>query len=122
MRTPSMITKKMILQLLLLVLPITAAFAGDTASPPNTYVIDVRTEAEWNAGHVEGAILIPHDRMEHDITKLVADKKATIYLYCRTGRRTAIAEGVLQRSGYLNLNNLRTLENASRMLNRRIVR
>lgn len=122
MRTPSMITKKMILQLLLLVLPITAAFAGGTASPPNTYVIDVRTEAEWNAGHVEGAILIPHDRIQLDTARLAIDKKSKIYLYCRSGRRTAIAENVLKKSGYLDLINLGTMENASRVLDKRIIK
>ena len=113
--------KKTLIQMLLLVLPITAAIAAGSASATNVFVIDVRTEAEWNAGHLESAILIPHDRMETGITKVVVDKKARIYLYCRSGRRTAIAADVLKRSGYLNLTNLGTMENASKILGRKIV-
>ncbi|NVN90620.1 MAG: rhodanese-like domain-containing protein [Desulfuromonadales bacterium] len=114
-------TKKILIQLLLLVLPITSAIAANSVSSADTFIIDVRTEAEWNAGHLEGAILIPHDRIETGISKVVVDKKAAIYLYCRTGRRTALAVGFLKKSGYQNLSNLETLENASRVLGRRIV-
>jgi phage shock protein E len=115
-------TKKNLVQLLLLVLPITSAIAGDSASSANTFIIDVRTEAEWNAGHLEGGILIPHDRIETGITQVVVDKKATIYLYCRSGRRTALAVGVLKKSGYQNVTNLETMENASKVLGKLIVK
>ena len=114
--------KKTLIQMLLLLLPITAAIAAGSASATNVFVIDVRTEAEWNAGHLESAILIPHDRIGADIAKVVVDKKSRIYLYCRSGRRTAIAADVLKRSGYQNLTNLGTMDNAARVLNMRIVK
>jgi rhodanese-related sulfurtransferase len=46
----------------------------------------------------------------------------TIYLYCRSGRRTVIAIDALKKSGYGDLVNLETLENASKTLNRAIVK
>ena len=114
--------KRVLAQVFMLALPITSAIAGGSSSATNAFVIDVRTEAEWNAGHLESAILIPHDRIETGIAKVVVDKKSRIYLYCRSGRRTAIAADVLKRSGYPNLTNLGTMENAARVLNMRIVK
>jgi len=92
------------------------------AAAPPAMVIDVRTEQEWRAGHLEGAILIPHDRIEQEIAAVAPDKKTRIYLYCRTGRRTGLAFDALKKAGYEDLVNLRTLENASKELNLPIVK
>lgn len=105
----------------MLVMPLTSSVAGDKPAVTGAIVIDVRSEAEWNAGHLEGAVLIPHDRIDSGITKVAVDKKSALYLYCRSGRRTAIAADVLKKAGYLNLINLGTMENASRVLGRQIV-
>jgi phage shock protein E len=85
-------------------------------------VIDVRTEAEWKEGHIEGAILIPYDRIEEGIKSAAPDKGARIYLYCRSGRRTGIAFDVLKKAGYEDLINLGTVENAAKTLNRSVVK
>jgi phage shock protein E len=97
-----------------------AAQQDDAAAP--AVVIDVRTEAEWSEGHLEGAVLIPYDRIEAGITTVAGDKQSRIYLYCRSGRRTRIAIDALKKSGYGDLVNLETLENASKTLNRAIVK
>jgi phage shock protein E len=98
-----------------------APFAAQQDAIP-AVVIDVRTEAEWNEGHLEGAVLIPYDRIEAGIKALAVDKKSRIYLYCRSGRRTGIAFDVLKKAGYTDLVNLKSLENASKTLNRAIVK
>lgn len=85
-------------------------------------VIDVRDEAEWKAGHLEGAVLIPHDRIAERIGAVVPDKQTRIYLYCRTGRRTGIAFEALRKAGYGNLINLKTMENAAQTLGKPIVK
>jgi phage shock protein E len=85
-------------------------------------VIDVRTEQEWKDGHLDGAVLIPHDRIEQGIVAVAPDRKGRIYLYCRTGRRTGVAFDVLKKIGYENVVNLGTMENASNVLNRPIVK
>jgi phage shock protein E len=99
-----------------------APFAAEKNDAVSAVVIDVRTESEWNEGHLEGAVLIPYDRIEAGITTAAVDKKSRIYLYCRTGRRTGIAFDVLKKAGYEDLVNLETLENASKTLNRAIVK
>jgi phage shock protein E len=114
--------KRVLVQVFLLALMFTSAVAGGGASLTDVFVIDVRTEAEWNAGHLESAILIPHDRIETGIAKKVVNKNARIYLYCRSGRRTAISADVLKRSGYLNIINLGTMENASKTLGKQIIK
>lgn len=85
-------------------------------------VIDVRTEAEWKEGHLEGAILIPHERIGESISSAVTDKKTRIYLYCRSGRRTGIALDVLKKAGYEDIINLGPVENASKVLNRTVIK
>jgi phage shock protein E len=100
------------------VLPVLAA--EKSSSEP--VVIDVREEAEWKTGHLEGAILIPHERIGEELPKIVSDKKTKIYLYCRTGRRTGLAFDVLKKAGYEDLVNLETVEKASKTLNRPVVK
>lgn len=98
-----------------------AAFAaGQEAAGP--VVIDVRTEAEWNGGHLQGAVLIPHDKIEQGITAVVPDKQTKIYLYCHSGRRSGIAAEALKKAGYGDAVNLGTMKNASRELEKPIVK
>lgn len=86
----------------------TAAAAGE-----EVVYVDVRSPEEFAAGHVVGAINIPHTEMaaRHDELEPHADKE--IVLYCRTGRRSGMAQDVLEREGFTNLTNaggLRDLE------------
>lgn len=67
--------------------------------------IDVRTAEEFKAGHLEGAINIPYDEIEHKITAVAADKAADIQLYCRSGRRSGIALETLRGMGYSKVTN-----------------
>jgi len=64
-------------------------------------VYDVRTPAEYAAGHIPGAINIPHDEITKKID--VTDKDATIVLYCRSGNRSGIATRGLRARGYNSL-------------------
>ena len=49
---------------------------------------------------------IPYDETEQDISKFPADKNAKIFLYCRSGRMSAIAAETLVKLGYTNIWNL----------------
>jgi phage shock protein E len=93
--------------------------AGDAAAP---LIIDARTEAEWNEGHLEGAVLIPYDTIAQGITAVAPDKNTEIYLYCRTGHRSGIALETLKKAGYSNLTNLGSKENAAKELDKPIVK
>lgn len=101
---------------------VSAVCSEEQSTRKGPIIVDVRTEAEWAAGHLEGAVLIPHERIGEGITLVTADKQSKIYLYCRTGRRTGIAMDTLKKAGYVNLINLETVENASKVLNRSVVK
>ena len=67
-------------------------------------VIDVRTPEEFASGHVKGAINIPYDTIRPGLPALAKiGKDENILLYCRSGRRSAIAKQSLADLGYRNL-------------------
>jgi phage shock protein E len=112
-----------LLTVLLLLLLGVSALAGDLpGNGGRTVVIDVRTEAEWAAGHLQGAILIPYDRIGAEITTVVPEKTTTINLYCRTGRRSGIGLETLKHQGYTDVTNLGSVEDAAKILGRPIVK
>ena len=82
-------------------------------------VIDVRTEAEWNTGHLEGAFHIEWQ----DILELSSDipKDEEIYLYCRSGNRSGKATKILLDAGYINAKNAGSISEASKLLNTKII-
>jgi len=49
--------------------------------------IDVRSAEEFNAGHLQDAVNIPHDKIIEGVKAIGSDKDAPINLYCRSGRR-----------------------------------
>ena len=61
--------------------------------------VDVRTPEEYAAGHVKGALLIPYDEMDERWEELSPYSDRQIALYCRSGRRSGIAEDVLREKG-----------------------
>jgi len=66
-------------------------------------VLDVRTPAEFAAGHVPGARNVSHDQLEGRLAELGALRDKDVVLYCRSGRRTALAEDVLRKAGFTKL-------------------
>jgi len=66
-------------------------------------VLDVRTEQEFRERRIEGALLIPHDEIRVRAKNMLPNKNQTILVYCRTGRRSAIAAGELVGLGYVNV-------------------
>lgn len=117
------ILKTMVLPIVLVLATlVSAAYAAENNSATVPIIIDVRTEAEWAAGHLDGAVLIPYEQIGGAISTVTVEKKDPIYLYCRSGRRTGIAYETLKKAGYENLINLETLENAAKVLNRAVVK
>lgn len=64
----------------------------------NTVLVDVRTEKEYNAGHLEGALNIPVDSLRARLGEL--DKTKTILEYCQVGLRGYVASRILTQNGY----------------------
>ncbi len=67
-------------------------------------LIDVRSNEEYETGHIEGAINIPHTSIFNETEKYVKDKhKDNIIMYCSSGKRCAQAKLSLEYLGYDNL-------------------
>jgi phage shock protein E len=71
-----------------------------TKLPPNMVLIDVRSAGEFDAGHIEGAINLPLDRLERDISSVVPEKATPLLLYCRSGARSGRACEIVSQLGY----------------------
>ena len=67
--------------------------------------IDVRSAEEFNAGHLQNAVNIPHDKIIEGVKALGSDKDAPLNLYCRSGRRAEAALTELKNAGYTNVIN-----------------
>ena len=50
-------------------------------------IIDVRTKEEYNSGHLENAVNIPHTTIETEIFNVTKDFNQKIIIYCRSGGR-----------------------------------
>lgn len=61
----------------------------------NFVLLDVRTQEEFDAGHIPTAILLPYDEINLKVATVLSDKEKEIVVYCRSGRRSAIAKKAL---------------------------
>jgi phage shock protein E len=73
--------------------------------PEDALLIDVRSYAEFMAGHLPDAHCLPLPQMSHLVTQMAPDHDAPIVLYCSSGGRAEQALGLLQRMGYKNVRN-----------------
>ena len=63
-------------------------------------ILDVRTPEEYEDEHIENALLIPDYDLIDKIVDTVPDKKTVLFVYCRSGRRSAAAAENLSALGY----------------------
>ena len=80
--------------------------------------IDVRTMDEYNGGHVSEAVNIPYTEIAAGISALTGDKDASIYVYCRSGRRSGIAKETLEGLGYTQVVNVGGFNQAMKQFDR----
>ena len=66
-------------------------------------ILDVRTQEEYDQGHIPGAILIPDTEIEDRAEGELTDKDQLILVYCRSGRRSKLAAQSLVGLGYTNI-------------------
>ena len=66
-------------------------------------ILDVRTQEEYDDGHIPGAIVISHEEIVEKAEKVLTDKDQLILVYCRSGRRSKIAAEALVKLGYTNI-------------------
>jgi phage shock protein E len=66
-------------------------------------IIDVRTKAEFQQGHVRNSINIPLDNLSGNLKKL--DKSKPIITCCASGMRSASARSILKSNGFTEVHN-----------------
>lgn len=83
---------------------ITAEKAKEIMDSEEGYIIlDVRTQEEYDEGHIPGAIVISHEEIAEKAEDVLTDKDQLILVYCRSGRRSKIAAEALVELGYTNI-------------------
>ena len=104
---------------LLALLLATPAFADDAKPKPKpptpaevkkavdegkAILIDVRSQKEWDRGHLKAAKLLPVTRLDEGVPaeelKKLLPKGKTVYLHCMSGGRSGMAEELLRKLGY----------------------
>jgi phage shock protein E len=99
-----------------------AAPAGSALPPPGVIdgataqrlraggatVVDVRSADEYAGGHVPGALNIPHDQIAARLAEVGA-RDRPVLVYCRSGRRSAMAVAELVRQGFTAVYDFRTI-------------
>lgn len=74
------------------------------AGKEDRFILDVRTQSEFEAGSIEGAVHIPLDELRHRLDELPRDRD--IYLYCQIGLRGYMATRILKQNGFTRVFNL----------------
>lgn len=82
---------------------ITAAQAKAFIDGGNVIILDVRTQEEFDQGHIKDALLLPDYEIGTKAATMLPDKDAKILVYCRTGRRSALAAKELIVMGYTDV-------------------
>lgn len=72
---------------------------------PGAVLLDVRTDEEYAAGHVEGSCHLALDKIAL-AAEVVPDKDTPLYVYCRSGARSARASEALKQMGYQKVKNI----------------
>lgn len=83
---------------------IDAATAYERMSASEGYILlDVRTPEEFSESHIQGAVLLPDYDIEARAAEVLPDRDTVLYVYCRSGRRSAASSALLADMGYTNI-------------------
>ncbi len=82
-------------------------------------VVDVRSQAEFEAGHLRHAINVPLDQIDAIVTQRAKDKNQVLLLHCQSGMRSGVARRKLEALGYARAFNLGSYDRAARIVNAR---
>lgn len=70
----------------------------------DVFILDVRTQEEYDAGHISGSTLIPVEVIGTRLNEIPKDRK--ILVYCRSGRRSIEASKILVNNGFEEIYNM----------------
>lgn len=77
---------------------ITNQWVKNNLSSGKFVLVDCREQQEWDAGHIEGALLMPLSRF--DIVSMSLDPNIPVVVYCRSGMRSLRATNHLLQRGF----------------------
>jgi rhodanese-related sulfurtransferase len=80
--------------------------AGKTMQNQGALLLDVREPDEYAAGHAPGSILIPLGQLKTRLDEIRASERKPVAVICRSGRRSAQAADILQKSGFATVYNV----------------
>ncbi len=98
------------------------AAAIDSKLTDKSIIIDVRSLDEVKTGIIQDAIHIEWTDIEKGISNLDISKDQSIYLYCRSGRRSGKATAILEKMGFTNAKNVGGIIEAADKLDKKIVK
>ena len=75
-------------------------------SYPNLTILDVRTQSEYDGGHIYGAVWIPYTELQARIDELTGHENHEIIVYCKSGGRSAIASETLDSNNFTKVYNM----------------
>ena len=84
----------------------TKDFKKIIASENEFVLLDVRSEAEFNAAHLPGALNVERGSLEWIVPNIIKKSDRKIYVYCQDGRRSGFATERLLEMGYTNTSHI----------------
>ena len=84
-----------------------AGEAAELLQNQSPLLLDVRTRAEFNNGHIKNAILIPVQDLQRRVGELSEYRHHDILIYCATGNRSTVASKILVDNGFIRITNMR---------------
>ncbi len=93
----------------------------ESAVPSDAVIIDVRSAEEFAAGHLEGALNynVEDGTLAEQLSSL--DPNGNYIVYCRSGRRSAVAADMMRAAGFDSVTDLGALETAADSTGRPVV-
>lgn len=72
-----------------------------------TTILDVRSPAEFNSGHINNALNVPVDQLAQRLSQQQCqiDKTDRVIVYCAAGGRAGLAQSLMERAGYKDVIN-----------------
>lgn len=86
---------------------LTAEEAADLLRQRKPFILDVRTQREYEQLHLKDTHLIPIQELQTRIGELESQKHEDIFVYCATGNRSTVASKILADAGFKRIYNLR---------------
>ena len=73
---------------------------NDTVTYPNLLILDVRSQGEYDSGHINNSLLIPVDELENRLDEIAEYNSTEIIIHCATGARSLTASNILVSNGF----------------------